>query len=206
MTFEGPIVTFGADGALMGAHVPPDRWNLDEDAKWHAVAGAGAVRWEEDDSRLRRLAPDGSVAQTIEHRPDGAWLVSISNASVAPDGSLAVLCSRGRGAGGWGLDRGPRWLCLYALDGRPREMLIVPQVSSFLSLRYDGSNVFFCDEKGVTVLKTPLAGAHATRFDLPGEKGSFWHTMLRPDGTLAAWEHGTRVVRTFSLAQDAQRP
>ncbi len=194
MTYEGPIVTFDADGRRIGIETPPEPWQQPDTPRWEPVDGGG---WETSGQALRRVGPDGAPIRTIEHRPDGAWLVSVMDAAAAPDGSVAVLCGRETPGEMFGFGSGPAWLCVYGPDGEGRGVVPLDRASVFLTLRWDGRRLLLCDEHAVTAFDLPLS-PRARRFMLPGEK-SYWSIMKRPDGTLAAWDHGSRTIVNLAL-------
>jgi hypothetical protein len=57
-----------------------------------------------------------------------------------------------------------------------------------------------CDHGGLTSFAVPLT-AKGTRFDLPRGDRLWYFIMLRPDGTLATWSAGARVVQFWELPE-----
>ncbi len=195
MGYEAPIVTFDAEGKRTGVEKPANSWEY-KGPKCAPVRGGG---WEQNGSEVRRMSADGSVAALIRYRPDGPSLVSVRHAQAAPDGSLALLCTR-ETPGGWlAPESSPAWLCLYGPDGKGRGVVNVQLPMLFDRMSYDGKRVFLCDYRGVTVLPAPLTG-EAKRYDVAG-KGEVSTVLLRPDGTLASWKHGSREVQQWAAPE-----
>lgn len=192
MSYEGPVVVFGAHGARIGKEEVVPTWR-ETAPTWRGVQGGG---WEENGTQLRRIGADGTRGTPLAHRPDGQWLVDIIDAAATKDGTLAVLCRRPV-PGRLFNDRGPMWLCVFGPEGEGRGMAQVERTALFHRVQMLGTQVAVTDEHGLTIFELPLS-PRATRVSLPGEK-SYWHMMARPDGTVAAWVHGTRTVKFFAL-------
>jgi hypothetical protein len=192
MGYEAPIVTFDAEGKRIGVEKPKNSWD-ESRPEWEPVRGGG---WEQGTGKVRRLNADGSVAAMVSYRPDGPSLVSVRHAAAAPDGSLALLCTRETPGGWFAAQNTPAWLCFYGPDGGGRGVVRVNLPMLFDRLTFDGTRAMLSDYRGVTVVPLPLT-TQAKRYDLPGEH-DVWSVLTRPDGTLATWKHGSREVQKWA--------
>jgi hypothetical protein len=114
----------------------------------------------------------GEVRRTIERRPDRNWLKNLYQASVAHDGSFALLT----GAQGAGAVR--PGIHLYSAAGDPLRSIWVPVDSeTFPALVYDDQRVIYVDECVVHLFDKE--GNPVGRFTLPGEPGiDHWQPLL----------------------------
>jgi len=197
MGFTAPVIAFMADGTPVAGPRVRDTWRGYEDI-WREIPGGG---WETNGRSFRRVAAEGAEPVVVRHRPDGAWLVNIEHASAAPDGSLGVICDRVDPSDSFARLRGDamQWLCAYGPDGDPRSMTRIQTPFLFDRLAYDGERAYLSDSGGVTVVPIPMTG-EGTRFDY-GDDEHVWDTMLRPDGTLATWQNGSREVQFWKLPE-----
>jgi hypothetical protein len=195
MNYDGNIVLFGPDGERIGVERPKEPWDPEVLGRWEAVHGGG---WEANGGSLRRVAPDGTPGRQIDHRPDGAWIVKVLDAQAAPDGTLVVLCSRPTPQS-WSSER-QAWLCVYGAEGEGLGTLPIEVSPSGAGLRVDTGRAIVCDPGGLTSFAVPLT-AKGTRFDLSGGVRAWYNIMQRPDGTLATWSHGARVVQFWELPE-----
>jgi hypothetical protein len=200
MGYEAPVVTYSPKGEYVGAEVPSPEWATDRVAKWDPVRGGA---WDRDGATLRRLDALGNPVKTIQHRPDGAWIVHVEDADAAPDGSLALVCTEPDPARWLSFGQGPMWLCHYAPDGSPRGTLMLDRTSYTYSVRHLGDRVLLMDNYSILAFEAsgPLA-PRATRYEI-GKEGDVWQVMERPKGELLAWRSGSFELRRLALPASA---
>ena len=118
----------------------------------------------------------------IERRPDGRWLKNLYQASVAPDGSFALLAG-----GSYAEGRiSPPAVHLFSAAGEPLRTVRIPVESETLPyIAYDGERLVYVDECVVHVYDHE--GAPVGRFSLPGEPGlDHWQPLL-PEHVEELW-------------------
>lgn len=125
---------------------------------------------------------EGEVRHEIERRPDGRWLKNLYQASVAPDGSFALL------AGG-GLEERmstPPAVFIFSAAGEPLRTIRIPVASETLPhMAYDGLRLVYVDE--CVALVFDHLGEPIGRFTLPGEPGlDHWQPLL-PEHVEELW-------------------
>ncbi|MGP1346828.1 MAG: hypothetical protein ACTS3F_09225 [Phycisphaerales bacterium] len=199
MSYAGPIVSFDTEGKQISAQSRGAHWGHPREPLTRIGHG-----WEREMGVVRRVDENGNEIQRIAHRPDGGWLVFVKHAAAGPDGSLALLCSRST-AGVSGERHSLVWLCLYGPDGEGIATYCTPDRGweSRVAFSADGEQLYIIDERGLTVFGMPLDPTVApVRYDLPkNEREAWWTIMPRPDGTLATWQHRTRVVQTWRISR-----
>jgi hypothetical protein len=129
------------------------------------------LRWVLGYDRVILVDRAGKVVHTVTRRPDGQWLERPENASVAADGSIAVV-SRGTS--------GPIVVSLFSPTGVPVRSFSLPETVawSFPRLAYDGKLVVVAGEKEVVVFDT--TGKALQRFAPTGESGAWWTPFHAP--------------------------
>lgn len=196
MAYDSPIVSFAADGQRIGAETPPKPWH-DDAERWRPV-GQG---WEHDLNILRRTNASGETITTIRHRPDGNWLVNVSRAAAAPDGSVAVLATRYTPGAMGGFHNEPHWLCLYTSEGEGRGTIALDGASGS-RLSYDGERVMLIGNRTIKIFDTPLDHTTAPRlYHMPGNGKDSWAIIPRPDGTITTWQRGSRTIQHWRIPE-----
>ncbi len=104
---------------------------------------------------------EGKVQRKIQRRPDGMWLEHPDSASVAPDGSFAIVSG--------GSHRGTRFFVnLYSADGSPIRTIVLPDNCMSHCFAYSGKYLATCTESAICLF-TPL-GEPVLSFEYPLEK------------------------------------
>ncbi len=136
---------------------------------------------------------DGKVQRKIQRRPDGMWLDHPDSASVAPDGSFAIVSG--------GSLRGTRFFVnLYSADGDPIRTVILPATCMDYCFAYTGKYLATCTESAVCLF-TPL-GEPVLSFEYPLEKlKEHWWTCYSTKGGQELWmvSSGLKKVCRFGL-------
>jgi len=125
----------------------------------------GAKRWVIDWTEIALVDSDG-VVRRIDKRPDGTWLREASEASVAPDGSLAVISES---------------LCLYGPDGEPSKMIPLPEGSHADEVAFDGRRIALVLDGALYLGDLDKSGW--TRYAFPSETSGFSAIGFSRDGT-----------------------
>ncbi len=104
---------------------------------------------------------DGKVQRKIQRRPDGMWLEHPDSASVAPDGTFAIVSG--------GSLRGTRFFVnLYSAEGDPVRTVVLPDNCMSHCFAYSGKYLATCTESAICLF-TPL-GEPVLSFEYPLEK------------------------------------
>jgi hypothetical protein len=141
---------------------------------WYTLPRAGE-RLVVGQRRAFLIDSSREIRRTIERRLDRRWLKNLYQASVAQDGSFALLTGGLQGAGA---DAARPGIHLYSAAGDPLRSIWVPVDSeTFPALVYDDQRVIYVDECVVHLFDT--AGNPVGRFTLPGEPGiDHWQPLL----------------------------
>ena len=193
-SFGGPtsFVHWGADGRRIGV----ERLGIDLDSDRWLAQGGTKNRWVLVREGVRLVDANGKTLATLDRRPDGTWLRGIGEASVAPDGSIALLCSSTREQ-----DRALE-IVVYAADGAPlRQVRVEAAEEAPQYLAYDGARavVVVGDRLSVSGMS---AEALQELFRLPDVRSgstNFW-TPLLPRGREEVWLFdGEHTIRRYAL-------
>jgi sugar lactone lactonase YvrE len=136
---------------------------------------------------------DGKVQRKIQRRPDGMWLEHPDSASVAPDGTFAIV------SGG-----SLRWthffVNLYSADGDPIRTVVLPDSCMAHCFAYTGKYLATCTESAICLF-TPT-GEPVLSFEYPLEKlKEHWWTCYSTKGGRELWmvSSGLKKVCRFGL-------
>lgn len=126
--------------------------------------GSPLSRWSIGSEQAALVNPDGTPIRRIRKRPDGAWLASVRDSAVAPDGSLALVVTAESGLAALGADC---FLCIYDADASPIATIPLPPDARWAaSLAFNGSIACVCIEQRVLLVSRD--GAAMRWFDIPG--------------------------------------
>ena len=121
---RGDYLHFSADGKRLGTK----RLKTEQ---WYFQPGTGnglALGYEE----AYLVNPAGKTIRTIKRRPDGNWLVGPHHASVAPDGSFAIVT----------YFQTPVTVNIYKADGEPvRTVTMPPSLGSIPNIAYNSKRL-----------------------------------------------------------------
>ncbi len=161
----GSYLHFAPDGRRVGI----EGLGLDSiQEDWYAQPGTDR-RWVLGYEKVFLVDGAGKTIRTIDRRPDRRWLESPREASVAPDGSIAVVSGAGIFA------TGPQAVSLYSAEGEPKLAFPLPESVAWSHPRiaYDGRRVVAIGEKEIVVFDA--SGKPLGRFT-PAEGGEAWWT------------------------------
>ena len=122
---------------------------------------------------------DGNVARIIKRRPDRNWLELTRGASVAPNGSFAILS-------GGSHSSGKHWqVNLYSADGEPVRMVTMPGALMDSWFTYSGRHLAMRTESEICVFKD--TGDPLLKFSPPVEdfkdiKSQRWSCFTAGEG------------------------
>ena len=153
---------------------------------WYCQPKTG-VRWIVGSHRVFRVGSDGRILSTITRCPDNRWLARPGHASVAQDGSLAVVARNA--------------VHIYTASGEPIRTM-VPSSSienSFAQVAHDGKQVVVIS--GCDVFQLDRAGTAVRRFRLPEAPGGVPRggPFLSPDGQELWVFDGRWSITRYSL-------
>jgi hypothetical protein len=180
---NGQHIHFSPDGNRRGI----DRLDLDEISQdWYSQPGTGH-RWVVAYEKIFLVDRAGGVLKTIERCPDRKWLEHPARASVAPDGSLAVLA---RGA-----------VNLYGASGEPIRTIPLPAPlrGTYARITYDGKRIAIAEDKAIVLLDA--SGQARQRFS-PVETGGgdpYWSPFFAPGGRELLLFDGRRTIVRHEL-------
>lgn len=163
----------------------------DSGERWYPQPKTGRS-WVLGDEKVFLVEATGAVARTIARRADGFWLVSPEDASVAADGSIAVVSRQdGRGADDEVL------VSLYGPAGEPIRTFPLPSGIEWLSTRiaYDGERLVVVGDKGIVLLGR--SGEVIGQFPPPPEPETWWTPFLAPGGRELWLFDGRRTFHRF---------
>ncbi len=152
-------------------------------------------RWVLAYHNLYLMAGDGTMVRTITRRADGFWLARPENASVAADGSIAVVSSVDTGMDG----DGKHAVSLYSPRGEPIHSFELPQTVqlSFPLAAYDGKRLVVTVQK--EILLFDAKGNAIGRFT-PSEKVEGGQApLLARDGRELLLFDGKKTLHRFEL-------
>lgn len=136
---------------------------------------------------------DGKVRRKIQRRPDGMWLEHPDSASVAPDGTFAIVSG--------GSLRGTHFFVnLYSADGDPIRTVVLPDNCMAHCFAYTGKYLATCTESAICLF-TPT-GERLLSFEYPLEKlKEHWWTCYSTKGGRELWmvSDGLKKVFRFGL-------
>jgi hypothetical protein len=161
----------------------------DGSEEWYAQPGTGR-RWVLGDNRAYLVDADGSVVRTIDRRPNSSALLSHpSHASVAADGSIAVVSS---------VDP-MHAVSIYSPRGEPLHTFKLPAALQevFPRIAFDGKRVVVAREKEVLCFEP--SGKAIWRFTPPGEDNRRLTPFLAPDGRHLLLFDGSNRIDRFEL-------
>jgi hypothetical protein len=163
---------FAPDGKRVGIE------NLGLDSikeEWYAQHGTDR-RWVLGYEKVFLVDAAGKVSRTIDRRPDRRWLERPDEASVAPDGSIAVVSGAGP------FDRGSAAVSLYSAEGEPKACFLLPESVAWSHPRiaYDGRRVVAIGKKEIVILDA--SGKPLGRFTPQNSAEVWWTPFLTRSG------------------------
>jgi hypothetical protein len=177
-------------------HYAPDGHSLDVAPSklddlievWHAQPKTNR-RWVLGYHKVYLIDKDGTIVRTILRRADGRWLGHPGNASVAADGSIAIM-SR---------DDGSNVVTLYSNEGEPVRTFLLPKIGSwsFAHIAYDGKHVVVAGEEDLVFFD--LTGKVLGRFNPSPGKKTRWTPFLVPDSRKLLLFDGSKTLQSFEL-------
>jgi hypothetical protein len=183
---DGRYLHFSPEGTRVGV----ESLELDEvTEKWYCQPGTGR-RWVLGYEKVYLVDGAGKVLLTVARRADGKWLDRPDEASIAPDGSLAVLSS-GR--------EGPLAVTLYRPNGEPIRTITLPSsvTWSFPRLAFDGKLVAIAGKKEVVLFDA--SGEALGRFTPAQGDGSRWTPFLSPTSHELLLFNGRSTLYRFDV-------
>jgi hypothetical protein len=178
----------------LGKRVGIEALKLDDiSEKWYAQPGTGR-RWVLGYEKVYLIDGTGATIRTIMRRADGFWLEHPENASVAADGSLAIV-SRDRSR----LDDGVLAVSLYSPQGEPIRTFTLPTTDewSFPRIAYDGKRVVLAGEKAIVLFEA--TGKILGQFTPSQAQGMWWTPFLAPEGHGLILFDGVKTLHHFEL-------
>ena len=178
-----------------GKRIDIETSKLDEiSEEWYAQPGTKG-RWVLGYQKVYLIAGNGAVARTIMRRADGFWLEDPHTASVAADGSIAILSI----SGGVRLHGGELAVSLYSPQGEPIRTFALPSSVkwSFPRIAYDGKRVVVAEAKAIVLFDA--SGKTVGRFTPPDGERAAWTPFLAPDGRGLLLFDGAKTLRLFEL-------
>jgi len=118
---------------------------------------------------------EGKTLRTIQRRPDGNWLENPDSASIAPDGSFAIL-SRSRRSGA------RFFVNVFSPEGEPLRTFPLAQYCKDHCLAFTGKYLVTCTDTDICVLSA--TGEPLLSFPLPKEesKDPWWEAFSTESG------------------------
>lgn len=166
--------------------------------------GSPLSRWSIGSDQAALVNPDGTPIRRIRKRPDGAWLASVRESAVAPDGSLALIVTAERGLAALGADC---FLCIYDADASPIATIPLPPGSQWAaSLAFNGSIACVCIEQRALLVWRD--GAAMRWFQIPGAtEGDRCFASLSADGS-ELWINKSEghTIHRFALPRTPPSP
>ena len=164
---------------------------------WYCQPGTDH-RWVLGYEKVYLVDGAGKAIRTVARRADRLWLERPETASVAPDGSIAVV-SRAKGAilGARGED--PIAVSLYSPQGEPIRTFTLPSsiAWSVARLAYDGQRVVVVGEKEVFLFD--VSGKVVGRFNPPQKDGDWLIPLLVPGKPELLLFDGRNTLGRFGL-------
>ncbi len=183
--------------SLEGKRVGIESTKLDDVIEtWYAQPGTGR-RWVVGYEKVYLIDGTGAVVRTVMRRADGFWLAHPDTASVAADGSIAVLS----GAGGTHQD-GTVAVSLYSPPGEAIRTFKLPPSDdwSYPRIAYDGRRVVVAGDKAIVLFDA--SGNALGRINPPPDPGARWTPFLAPDGRGLLLFDGRKTLHRFELPRD----
>lgn len=185
---DAPTVEFAPDGTRLGpceSHRREHVFKPGSSDYWQVVAYSGGIEL---------VSVEGKVEARVDRRPDRTWIGWVGGIALAPDGSLAIL-EGSASPRSWSREKK---LSLYAADGAPQRMYLLPDDVSQFWLSYNGLWIALDAEDGPGYL-LHVADGSLHQVHLPDEHADLsGFTGFSPDGHEIWWIDGTRVER-FAL-------
>jgi hypothetical protein len=188
------FVHWGPDGRRIGI----EHLGLDPVAERWLVQPRTKNRWVLASKGAWLVDPKGDRLATLERRPDGTWLGAPGEASVAPDGSIAILCGSTR-------RQDPAMeIIVYAADGSPgRQIRIETADEPPRYLAYDGARavVILGDRLRVFAVAGDAPSRDFRLIGVDPASTGYW-TPLLPRGREEVWLFdGDHTIRRYPLAR-----
>lgn len=194
--FEGATY-FGFDST--GKRLEPRKCRLDQITEtWH-FQPKSTNHWALGYEAVWLVNAENDIIQHITRRPDGAWLGTVHEGAVAPDGSLAVI-SGPRGMG----SRGPAVLNIYDPAGEPVKSFELPDQWILMRVAFTGRWAVTAGSDTELHLYDVTTG-EARRFAIPeGDKGQhFWTPFISPDASeVWLYNAGIASIARFRLPRE----
>ncbi len=183
---DGQYLHFSAEGKRMGA----EKLELDQISQdWYFQPRTGN-RWVVAYNRIFLVDRAGTVLKSINRCPNEDWLGATGHASVAPDGSLAVVA---RGS-----------VNLYSATGAGTGTIPIPNAlhSLVTLIAYDGKRVAIAE--GKTAVLLDVSGKEKLRFSL-GERSEdepFFEPVFGLEARELLVFDGRRTIIRYELPED----
>jgi len=125
---------------------------------------------------------------------DGLWLERPESASVAPDGSIAVV-SRGMS----GIDKIGIAVSIYSSVGEPIRTFTLPGTVEWYSpeIAYDGKRLVVAERKTIVLLEP--SGKALGQLTPPGEPDALWTPFLSSGGDQLLLFDGVKTLQRYEL-------
>jgi hypothetical protein len=161
--------------------------------EWYCQPTTGQ-RWVLGYEKVFLIDASRKVLRTIARRADGRWIKSPEHASVAPDGSIAVLSMENDAA-----SENSHAVSLFSPRGEPLRTFILPDsvASSVTRVAYDGKRVAIAVDKQIVLFD--LSGQPLWRFTPPQENDEFWTPFLSPAGQELWLFNGRHTIDRYGL-------
>jgi sugar lactone lactonase YvrE len=182
-------IHFGADGKRLGVK----QLGLDTiQEKWYPLPTQGRVLvLGYHDAFI--VSSEGKVLRKIERRPDGNWLEHPELASVAPNGSFAIVSG--------GLLRGTRFIVnLYSLEGEPIRTVVLPSSCMDYCFAFTGKYLATCTESEIRLFSPLGEPVFSFQYPLENLKDHLW-VCFATQGGRELWmvSAGLKRVCRFEL-------
>jgi hypothetical protein len=192
-TFGHKYLHFAADGKRIGI----ETCKLDEiSERWYAQPGTDR-RWVTGYEKVYLIDSKGTVIRTIARRADGVWLDHPGRASVAADGSIALVSGSKRAR----LNGGGLAVSLYSPQGDPIRTFNLPESVKwhFPDVAYDGKRVVLTGEKAIVIFDT--LGKAIGRFTPLEDEDAAWTPLFGSDSRGLLLFDGKKTLYRFELPQ-----
>jgi hypothetical protein len=171
---EGRYLHFSADGTRLGTQQLKTQ-------RCYVQPGTGNIlALAYDEAYL--VNAGGQTIRRIARRPDGNWLEGLDRASVAADGSFAIVSAAGDNS-----DSPSPTVSLYDAIGAPiRTVSMPPSVGRFPRIAYDGRHLVATGKDRVVIFDSTGSPAQTFTPVIKGEKApedkAYWFPFLIANG------------------------
>lgn len=179
-----------------GKHVGIEDSKLDDICEERYSQPKTGRRWVLGYEKLFLVDGPGAVVRTITRRADRFWLEHPEKASVASDGSIAVVSS---GKSIFDVEKGEIAVSLYSPQGDPiRTFILPPSIEwSFSRIAYDGKRVVVTGTKSIVVFEA--SGKVLGQFTPSGDPDAWWTPFLAAEDHQLLLFDGKNSLHRFEL-------